>query len=105
MSESFGTDRERTAVVEEDAERRRRGVVELAAAHGPHERGEEAAGHQAARGDQQHDDAHAATALRPNQRMAPAARPMTVSELTGIRMAVASGVSRPVRASPRPSPL
>ena len=38
-------------------------------------------------------------------RISPTLRPTTVSELTGIRIAVASGVSWPVSASPSPITL
>ena len=85
----------RTGVVEQDAHGRRGGVVELAGAHGPDERGRETAGHDAAGGDEQDDDAHAGSLRRgADQRISPALSATIVSELTGIRMAVASGVSR-----------
>jgi hypothetical protein len=93
------------SVVEEDADRRRGRVVELTGADGPGEGREEDAGDEAAGRDEERDHAHGVAALRPNQRIAPAARPMMVSELTGISTAVASGVRRPARASQSPTVL
>src|SRR5690349_3435869 len=100
MSGLVGWRRDGTSIVEEDADRWRRRVVELAAADGPGEGREEPGGDEAAGGDEQGDHAHGGTPRRPNQRVAPALRPMMVSELTGISTAVASGVSRPVSARP-----
>src|SRR3954465_5023908 len=91
-------------VVEQDADGRRGGVVELAGAHGPDERGQEAAGHEAAGGDEEADDAHGAS-LRACGRISPGLSATMVSELTGIRMALASGVSRPATARPSPPTL
>ena len=93
----------RTGVVEQHADGRRGGVIELAGANGPDESSEKAAGHQAAGDDEQDDHAHAGSAPRADQRMAPTLMPTMVSELAGIRMAVASGVSSPASASDRPA--
>ena len=103
MRRPFGSRMEADGrVVEQDAERRRGRVVELAGADGPDEGDEKAAG----------DGPPAAmsstitlmAALRRGRASAstPALRPMMVSELTGISTAVASGVSRPGSASAEP---
>jgi len=105
MSGLVGYRNEERSIVVKDAERRRRRVVELAAADGPGKGDEEPAGDEAAGRDEERDHAHGGNARRPNQRVAPALRPMMVSELTGISTAVASGVSRPVSASPSPIAL
>ena len=93
------------AIVEQEPDRGRSGIVELSCADGPQESAEKAAGHGAAGNEQQHDHAHAAKLRRASQRMAPALMPITVSELTGIRMAAARGVRAPLNASVRPTAL
>ena len=95
----------RTGVVEQHADGRRGRVIELAGANGPDESNEKAAGHQAAGDDEQDDHAHSGSALRANHRMAPTLTPTMVSELAGIRMAVASGVRCPPSARDRPATL
>src|SRR5436190_10230266 len=93
------------SVVEQHTDSRRAGVVVLAGHHRPRERAEETGGDGPARHDQQHDDAHTGSILLADHRIAPALTPTTVSELTGIRIAAASGVSAPASASERPSAL
>lgn len=92
-----GTWRLCRVLIEENPPGRGVRVVELAALDGPEKCAEEAAGDQAAGDDEQDDDAHGS--LRAARRMAPAPRPTTVSELTGMRIAEASGVSAPLTAS------
>src|SRR5436190_24322876 len=96
-------------VFEQNANRGRGGVVELSGLHRPHEGGEKSAGHDGAGRDEQDDDAHAGSPdlrLRGSRRrIRPTLSPTIVSELAGIRIAVASGVSRPDSASPRPITL
>ena len=62
-------------------------------------------GDEAACDDEHDDDAHDGSRLAASHRIAPVLMPTTVIELTGIRIAAASGVSAPVSASPRPIPL
>ena len=90
------------ACVEEHPDGRRGRVVELAGPHRPHERGQEAAGDEPAGDDEQDDHAHGRIPRGARTRIRPALRPTIVSELTGISMAVASGVSRPASASVEP---
>ena len=104
MNGTFLCQRSRSAgaLLEEYADGGRAGVVELSGPHSPGERGEETRRDRATRRDEEHDDAHAGSPRRADQRIAPALMPTTVSELTGIRIAAASGVSAPVSASVRP---
>src|SRR6478735_2498471 len=92
-------------VVEEDPDGRSGGVVELARPNRPDERGQETAGDHRADGNEEHDHAHRLLPRGGRTRISPTLRPTTVSELTGIRMAVASGVRRPVSARPIPITL
>src|SRR5262245_39014847 len=87
------------AIFEEHADGRRAGVVELSRLHRPGKRGEETRRHDAARHDQQHDDAHTGSIRRADQCIPPALMPTIVSELIGMRTAAASGVSAPASAS------
>ena len=92
-------------LVEQDTNRRRAGVVELARAHRPGECAQKADGDGSSRGDEQHDDAHTGSILCADHRISPELRPTMVSELTGIRIAETSGVSTPVSASVSPAAL
>ena len=62
-------------------------------------------GQPTARDDEQDDDANVRVTARVRTRISPTLRPTMVSELTGMRIAVASGVSRAVSASVRPIAL
>ena len=92
-------------VLREHSKRRRRHVIELSLADGIEKRHEKTARHQPAGGDEEHDDAHDASALGDRHRMRPTLRPITVSELMGMSTAVASGVKFPDSASQRPTAL
>ena len=97
--------RDGTRLVQEHADGWCSGIVELTGSDGPDEAGQEATGDQTAGHDEEHDHAHALAPSRPYQRINPTLRPMIVSELTGMKMAVTSGVSHPARASDSPIAL
>src|SRR5262245_53777458 len=80
-------------------------VVEVAGLNGPDEGGKKPGGQRPARRDEQNDDAHDRVASGAIHRVMPMPSPITVIELTGMRMAAASGVSDPIRASQRPPTL
>ena len=92
------------AVIQQDANRRCARIVELSGSNGPDERAEESGGDRAAGGNQEDDDAHDGS-RRAGHRIAPELMATIVNELTGIRMAAASGVSAPASASVSPIAL
>ncbi len=92
-------------LVKQHPQRRRACVIELAGFDRPEERAEKAAGDEATGADEQDDDTHGGSIRLAAQRIPPAPSAMTVSELTGISTADASGVRLAVSASARPIAL
>jgi hypothetical protein len=93
------------SAVAEDAHRWRADVVELAGRDRPQEGAQKPAGDRASRRDEQHQDAHDGRILVADQRTPTELIATIVRELSGMRIAEASGVSAPLSASVRPTAL